>query len=405
MAFLHLIDPQKKLRELLTSFRRMTVTERIHIYDGLGRILAEDIKAHEDIPPLPRSTVDGYAVIAEDTTGASEATPALLKLVGRLEIGSIPELEIRPGECAYIPTGGILPKGSNGVVMLEYTDESAGFVEVFRGIAPGENTVQPGEDIKQGLLLIPAGTRLHERHIGLLAYTGITEINAYKKPTIKIFSTGNEVIPPDQTPKPGQVRDANGPMLMAMFGNLGKVTREIAIIPDSEEKLTKAIENSDEDVIIFSGGSSAGVSDHVEAAIRNAGGRILAHGLTIKPGKPTLIGEVEGKPIIGLPGHPASCFVSAKLVAEPIIQWISGENTLKPAVFIRGIVASDIPSRAGIEEYIRVKIDFSGGIPMVTPLYTQSGIVFTLAQADGLARIPPEKEGLERGEEIEVMLL
>jgi len=405
VAFLHLISPQQKLQDILKNFRRINTTEKLHIYTATARVVAEDIYANENIPPLPRSTVDGYAVIAEDTTGATEATPALLKLVGRLEIGKIPDIEIHPGECAYIPTGGILPRGSNGVVMLEYTDESAGFVEVFRGIAPGENTVQPGEDIREGSLLIPTGTRLHERHIGLLAYTGIIEIATYRKPTIKIFSTGNEVVPPQQTPKPGQVRDANGPMLMAMFSNLGEVDKEITIIPDDQNKLTNAIESSNEDVIIFSGGSSAGMSDHVEAAIQAAGGRILAHGLTIKPGKPTLIGEVNGRPIIGLPGHPASCFVSAKLVAEPIIRWISGENKLKPAIFIRGIVASDIPSRAGIEEYIRVKINFSEGIPLVTPLYTQSGIVFTLAHADGLARIPPEKEGLEKGEEIEVMLL
>ncbi len=409
MAFLYLVSPSERLNTILPRFSRIEETETLSIFEAVGRVAAEDIYSDEDIPPLPRSTVDGYAVKSEDTMGATPETPAMLLKKGEISIGKVPEDGIGPGETMYIPTGGILPEGANAVVMIEYTEEIPPYIEIYRGVSPAENTVMPGEDIKKGMLLIKKGTKLHARHIGLLAYTGKTEIKVYRKPKIAIFSTGDEIVPPDKTPPIGKMRDANGPMLKALFSSMGTIIdTDITIIPDKEDSLRKALEDATQkaDVVLLSGGSSAGTRDLVVSVIESLPeSEIIFHGLRISPGKPTIVAVSGGKPVIGLPGHPASCFVSAKIVASTIIDYISGNDNLKPLTFIRAVMAKEVFSKPGIEEYIRVSVDFSTTPPRVYPMVTQSGITYTLAVADGLARIPAEKEGVAEGEEVEVMLL
>ncbi len=409
MAFLYLVSPSERLTPIYHRYSRIEDTEEVSIFQASGRILAEDIYSTENIPPLPRSTVDGYAVKSEDTMGASPETPAMLLKKGEIHIGEIPKEDIAPGQTMYIPTGGILPEGADAVEMIEYTEEISPYVEMYRSVAPGENTVQPGEDIKEGMLLIPKGTKLHARHIGLLAYAGITTVKVYRKPKIAIFSTGDEIVPPDSYPEPGKMRDANGPMLKAMFGGIGEILDvSPVIIPDKREAMEKALKEALNiaDIVMLSGGSSAGTRDLVVSVIKSLpDSEILFHGLRISPGKPTIVAVSGGKPILGLPGHPASCFVSAKLIGTNIVEYIAGSNRQTPFVFIRGIIKTEVYSKPGIEEYLRVKIDFSTSPPTVEPMITQSGITYTLAMADGLARIPPEKEGLSAGEEVEVMLL
>ncbi len=409
MAFLYLVSPYERLTPVYQRFARIKDTEKVSLLQAKGRILAEDIYSNEDIPPMARSTVDGYAVKSADTMGASPETPSMLIKKGEISIGTIPQEEIGPGETMYIPTGGILPPGADAVEMIEYTEEIPPYVEMYKSVAPGENTVQPGEDIKKGMLLIPKGTKLHERHIGLLAYAGIISIPVYRKPKIAIFSTGDEIIPPENLSTPGKMRDANGPMLKAMFSEIGEIIPvNPAIIPDDKEYLLQTLLKTLEiaDIIMLSGGSSAGTRDLVVEVIESLPAvEILFHGLRISPGKPTIVAVANNKPILGLPGHPASCFVSAKLIGINIVSYISGNNRQVPLTFIRGVANSEIYSKPGIEEYIRVKIDFSTSPPAVVPMVTQSGITYTLAVADGLMRIPPEKEGISIGEEVEVMLL
>ncbi|UZN23248.1 molybdopterin molybdenumtransferase MoeA [bacterium 3DAC] len=409
MAFLYLVSPSERLTPAYHRFARIKETEDISIFQAKGRVLAKDIYSSENIPPLPRSTVDGYAVKSEDTMGASPETPAMLLKIGEIHISELPKEKIAPGQTMYIPTGGILPEGADAVEMIEYTEEIPPYVEMYRSVAPGENTVQPGEDIKEGMLLISKGTKLHARHIGLLAYAGITTVTVYRKPKIAIFSTGDEIVPPDTKPGPGKMRDANRPMLKSLFADMGEILNvSPTIIPDEREAMEKALKEALEtaDIVMLSGGSSAGTRDLVVSVIESMSkSEILFHGLRISPGKPTIVAVAGGKPILGLPGHPASCFVSAKLIGTNIVEYISGSDRQTPFVFIRGVMKTEVYSKPGIEEYLRVKLDFSTSPPTVEPMITQSGITYTLAMADGLARIPPEKEGLSAGEEVEVMLL
>jgi len=409
MAFLYLVSPHERLISIYNHFKKIDEQEIIKLQDAVGRVLAENIYSRENIPPLPRSTVDGYAVKADDIMGATYETPAMLFKKGEIKIGEIPQEKLNPGETMYIPTGGILPKGADAVEMIEYTEEIPPYVEMYRSVSPGENTVQPGEDIRQGMLLIEKGSKLHERHIALLSYVGITRIKVYREPNIAIFSTGDEIVPPHEKPEPGKMRDANGPMLKAIFRSYGNVLNTSpSIIPDNLEIMKETLHEwlDKSDVLILSGGSSAGIRDLVISAIESLpNSKILFHGLKISPGKPTIVAVANGKPILGLPGHPASCFVSAKIIGINIIDYVSGNKKPQPITFIRGIMKTEVYSKAGIEEYIRVTLDFSSKPPIVTPLITQSGIIYTLSIADGLARIPPEKEGLSAGEEVEVMLL
>jgi len=377
------------------------VTETVPVESSSGRILSAEVTADTDIPGFDRSVVDGYAVRAADTSGAGEAIPALLHCTGRIAMGQRDtKATVGPGTCTYIPTGGVLPAGADAVVMVEYTEEVSDTVLVKKTVSHGENVLLHDEDFKKGETVFSAGRRISPQVAGVLAACGCAMVPVARKPVVGIISTGNELVPVTVVPGPGQVRDANAPMLAAYLTEYGCIPRLYGIIPDErqafEEVLSRAVPECD--VVLLSGGSSKDDRD-MTAAVIAAVGEVLVHGIAIAPGKPTIIGQIAGKPVFGLPGHPASAFVVLIAIVRPLIDRMLGIP--KPIQrTVRATLTANIPSQRGREEYVRVRVE--NGV--ATPLFGKSGLLNTLIQSDGLVCIPAGAEGLEQGTEIEVIL-
>ncbi|HOL52857.1 MAG TPA: molybdopterin molybdotransferase MoeA [Coprothermobacter proteolyticus] len=404
MAFLNLFD-QRKLWELAEKIPLEPLSERKSIYDALGLVCAEDVLAPEDIPPKARSEVDGYAVRSRDVKGASVERPSLLTRVGSIVVDEVPQFELNPGECAYIPTGAILPKGADAVVMIEYVEESGNYVEVFKPAAPLENVVSPGEDMKQGDIVLKRGQRITPQVVGLLSYLGKLEVQVYRPLKVFVAATGNEIVEPTQVPNLGQYRDANSLTVWSMLKERGFYAHRGSIIRDELENIHEVINKATQnyDVIVLTGGSSAGIRDLVVRAVEEAGGTVLAHGFTIKPGKPTVIGIVKEKLFVGLPGHPMSCFVSASLILMPLLRRLQGEN-VKPMPLLKARLRTAVFSKIGVEEWIPVRLSYEEEL-WAEPVFSKSGMVSSMVRNEGFLRIPPECEGMEPGEVVEVLLL
>jgi molybdopterin molybdotransferase len=375
--------------------------EEIPADHASGRVLRADVIAGEDIPGFDRSIVDGFAVRAKDTAGSSEALPALLRCAGRVSMGQAAAgLSVANGGCVYIPTGGVLPEGADAAVMVEYTEKSGDMVLVKRPVSYGENVLLHDDDYRRGAVVLPSGRRLSPRDAGVLAACGRTSVIVSKKPVVGIISTGNELVPVTATPGPGQVRDANASMLAAYLREYGCTPRFYGIVPDEHEAFETAISRAlpECDVILLSGGSSKDDRDMTARVIAGRG-EVLVHGIAIAPGKPTIIGRIEGKPVFGLPGHPASAFVVFIVIVCPLLDRMLGQA--KP--FLRTTKATlgdSIPSQKGREEYFRVRLE--DGI--AHPVFGKAGLLNTLVVSDGIVRIPSGCEGLERAGEVEVIL-
>jgi molybdopterin molybdotransferase len=375
--------------------------EPVPVESSAGRILAAAVTADTDIPGFDRSVVDGYAVRAADTAGAGEAIPAPLHCTGRIAMGRRDaKATVGPGTCTYIPTGGVLPAGADAVVMVEYTEEVADTVLVKKAVSHGENVILRDEDFKRGETVFSAGRRISPQDAGVLAACGCAAVPVAKKPVVGIISTGNELVPVTTVPGPGQVRDANASMLAAYLTEYGCIPRLFGIIPDErqafEEILARAVGECD--VVLLSGGSSKDDRD-MTAAIIAAMGEVLVHGIAIAPGKPTIIGRIAGKPVFGLPGHPASAFVVLIAIVRPLIDRMLGiPRPIQRTV--RATLKANIPSQRGREEYVRVRVEDG----VATPLFGKSGLLNTLIQSDGLICIPAGAEGLEQGTGVEVIL-
>jgi len=398
--FLHPVD----VAEAVATALRIApdpVPEEIPADGATGRVLSTDVIAREDIPGFDRSVVDGFAFRAEDTTGASESNPALLQCVGRVSMGS-PEtgLVVTKGTCVYIPTGGVLPEGADAVVMVEHTERAGDTVLVKRPVAYGENVLFHDEDYRCGAVILPAGRRLSPQDTGVLAACGRTSVIVAKRPVIGIISTGNELVPVTATPGPGQVRDANASMLAAYLREYGCDPRLYGIVRDErgsfEAALSKALPECD--VILISGGSSKGDRD-MTAGVIAGNGEVLVHGITLAPGKPTIIGRIGTTPVFGLPGHPASAYVVLIVIVLPLISHMLGEK--KPFLrTTRAVLGDSLPSQKGREEYIRVRLEEGTAYPV----FGKSGLLNTLVNSDGLVRIPAGIEGLEKGSDVDVIL-
>jgi len=378
-----------------------TATESVPVETSSGRILASSIAAGSDIPGFDRSVVDGYAVRSADTSGAGESVPAILTCVGRIAMGlQDTGVRIGPGTCAYIPTGGILPEGADAVVMVEFSEEVGETVLVKKAAAHGENVLFHDEDFKLGEMVFSAGHRISPQDTGVLAACGYSDVPVAQKPVVGIISTGNELVPPGAPIGPGQVRDANAPMLAAYLREYGCIPRMYGIVRDEkaafEKVLTAAVPECD--VVLLSGGSSKDDRDMTAGTIA-ALGEVLVHGIAIAPGKPTIVGRVKGKPVFGLPGHPASAFVVLIAIVRPLLDRMLGVSTpfqrTQPAT-----LAVNIPSQRGREEYVRVRLEDG----VATPLFGKSGLLNTLVRSSGLVRIPAGAEGLEQGSRVEVIL-
>jgi molybdopterin molybdotransferase len=398
--FLQVVPVAEAVRVVVKIAPAMSA-ETVPVEWSAGRVLAAPVVADTDIPGFDRSVVDGYAVRSSDTTGAGDAVPALLQSVGRVAMGTNDrKIIVRAGECAYIPTGGVLPEGADAVVMVEYTEEAGDTILIKRPVAYGENVLLRDEDFKKGERVFLPGRRLTPQDAGVLAACGCAAVPVAKKPVIGIISTGNELVPVTALPGPGQIRDANMSMLASWLSEYGCIPRLYGIVKDEREAFEAVIASAlpECDLMLLSGGSSKDDRDMTAGVIAGKG-EVLVHGIAIAPGKPTIIGRVANKPVFGLPGHPASAFVVLIAIVRPILDTMLG---LKKSLLrtVKGTLRENIPSQRGREEYVRVRVENG----MVTPLFGKSGLLNTLVKSDGLICIPAGYEGLEKGSEVEVIL-
>jgi len=396
-------------REFLRVFEPVA-TEEVSIENALFRVLAQPITAPEDIPGFNRSTMDGFAVRAADTFGASESSPALFRVVGEVMMGEIPDVATRRGDAVRIWTGGALPAACDAVVMVEHTEQHDEVtLEVLKAVAPFDNVVRRGEDFRQGETLLSAGSRLRPQDLGLLAAMGCPSVNVYKKPTVAVISSGDEVRPVDETPPPGCVRDVNRYTLSAMIAEAFARPVWVGIAVDELEALSSAIERGlrEADAVVISGGSSMGSRDLViEAVQRSAGGRVLFHGVSVSPGKPLILASASSKPVFGLPGHPVSAMVCLEQFVVPLIRRLEGEDTLLPFLrpTVEAVLSRNVPSKEGRTDYLRVRLERRNGSLVAIPVPGKSGLISSMVRADGVFRIEADCEGLYKGDSVTVHL-
>ncbi len=384
--------------------------ETVPLDAAWNRVLAADMAAPADVPEFDRACMDGYAVRARDTFGASPGSPAWLTISGEVAMGQVAEQTLGPGQAQRLATGGMLPPGADAVVMVEYTQELGDqTIEVYRSVAPLENVVQRGEDVKAGTVLLTAGTRLRPQDIGLLAALGVAAVPVRRRPRVAVVATGDEIVPITATPQPGQMRDANSYALAAQIRAGGGEPHLLGIIPDELEawQATMQAALANADLLLLSGGSSVGTRDlAVEAISSFADAEILVHGVAISPGKPTILATIAGKPLFGLPGHPVSAMVVMDILVQPLMARLLGlagpEPPWRRTVTAR--LSRNLASAPGREEFIRVRLRLEGDILWADPVLGKSGLISTMVKADGLTRIPRHTEGLEQGEAVQVWL-
>ena len=408
-GFLSVIS-RVEFQSRLAGFPRLTA-ETVPLARALDRVLAETLAAPEDLPPHPRSCMDGYAVAARDSFGASESNPAYLELGFEIAIERAPDRALEPGACAAIPTGGWLPRGADAVVMVEHTEPSGDLIEIRKSVAPGENVMLVGEDARAGQAVLTAGQVLRAQEIGLLAALGVERVSVGRRPRVGLLSTGDELVESADTPGAGQMRDVNRPTLAALMAEAGAETVDLGLVPDNRQELARALrQGADQcDLVLLSGGSSIGTRDLSVNVLEELGGEILAHGVALSPGKPTILARLENVPVLGLPGQVTSALVVAHVLAAPLVRHLSGAKDAfarpwRPVV--RAELARNLASKPGREDWVRVSLEQrAGALPLAKPVTGKSGLLFTLLAAHGLAVLPADTEGSYAGDMVEVMLL
>jgi molybdopterin molybdotransferase len=395
----------RTVAEALAGFRpaHRTPVEDVPLAAALHRVPAAPVSAAAPLPGFARSTVDGFAVRAADTYGASEGLPSYLDLLGTVRMGAEPTVAVRPGGCVAMPTGGVLPAGADAVVMVEYTAETMpGTIEVTRPVAPGGGVVRADEDVAAGGTLVPAGRPLRAPDLGLLAAAGVTAVPVHARPRVTIISTGDEVVPPSTvSPAPGQVRDATASALAGLVADAGGEPVLAGIVDDEpgalKSRLTEVLPESD--LVVVSAGSSVGARDETAGAVASVG-EIWCHGLAIKPGKPTLLADCGGIPLIGLPGNPLSALVVFGQVGIPLLWRLSGCDAPPPVPSTRARLSRDLASASGRLDIVQVTVHEG----VAEPLFGPSALLSVLTRADGYVRIPEPATGLDGGTEVEVVL-
>lgn len=395
----------RTVSDVVDGFRpaRRTAVEPVPLEFALRRVPAADVAAPGALPGFAKSTVDGYAVRAADTYGASEGLPSYLELAGAVRMGLAPTVAVLPGGCVAMPTGGVLPDGADAVVMVEYTAETmAGTIEVTRPVAPGGGLVRADEDVATGGVLVPRGRPLRAPDLGLLAAAGVEEVSVHARPRVAIVSTGDEVVPPStQILTAGQVRDATASALAALVLDAGGDPVIVGIVPDDGAALQVTLRAAiaDADLVVVSAGSSVGARDETAGAV-SALGEIWCHGLTIKPGKPTLLAECSGVPLIGLPGNPLSALVVFGLVGVRLVWQLAGCATPPPEPCTRARLSRQLASAAGRLDVVQVTV--RDGV--AEPLFGPSALLSVLTRADGYVMVPEPETGLDGGADVEVTL-
>ena len=385
--------------------------EQVGLINAYRRVLAESIVSTENIPGFNRATVDGFTVKASDTYGASDSLPAYLDLVGEIKMAERPSYLLQSGQAVKISTGGMLPEGADAVVMLEYTESlSSSMIEIGRSVSSWENVLREDEDIKKEEVVLKKGHHLRPQDVGLLAALGREKVKVFKKPIVAIISTGDEVIPINNKPMPGQVRDINTFALGASVEQMDCIPYYSGIIKDDEKRLKlelqKCIENPEIDLVLISGGSSVGTRDFTLDVLDSLGPPgVLVHGLALKPGKPTIISLNKEKVFIGLPGHPVSALMVFDNVVREIITDLKGETThFGQRKTVEALLESNIFSEAGREEYVRVLLKQKNGHLWAVPVLGKSGMISSLAKADGYVTIGLNQEGLYQRQKVNVTI-
>lgn len=392
---------------LIRTFDRLP-EESISLDESAGRYLAQDWVAPEDLPGFARSTVDGYAVRAQDVFGAQEGSPALLECVGDCPMGSAPSFSLAPGQTARILTGGMLPEGADSVVMVEYSRPVGdNLVELIRTQAPGDHVLERDEDAAEGSVLIPAGRRLRPQEVGLLAALGQQTVSVRRRPRVTILSTGDEVVPVERKPLPGQVRDVNSHSLAALCTGAGAEVRMAGLVGDDRAELEVAVREAAQwaDVVLLSGGSSAGMRDHtVEVFLSMPDSSLLVHGAAISPGKPFILARTGGICLMGLPGQVTSALVCARVFLLPLLRHLQGgEETVTPGV--SAVLSRSVASAQGRRDFIRVRLSRSADGWIADPVTAPSGLISGLVAADALVICPENSEGLYAGQSVFAELL
>jgi len=378
-------------------------SELVSLTNACGRILYHDIISDENVPNFNRSTVDGYAVRASDTFGCSESIPAILNVISEVMMGEAADVDIGSGDCVIVSTGGALPKSADAVVMVEHSEDYGdNLVGIQKAVAPANNVVFNGDDVRVGQKVLSAGTLLTPYDIGALAALGYDEVEVYVRPVVGIISTGDELVPTSAKPTSGQVRDINTPMLITAINCFGGKAVDFGIIKDDEQAIRTAVLNAIKtcDICLISGGSSAGARD-MTARVIESEGELLLHGIAMKPGKPTILGVIQGKPVYGLPGHPVAAYMVTELFVRPLIDKLTKSKTKHRSTVAQ--LSEALSSNHGRAEYIAVTLDDSKDVMIATPIRGKSGLITSLSEVDGYICVPRDCEGLAKSEIVKVV--
>ncbi len=400
------------LQEVLTLIHAFpAVGTQAHPLDRcVGRVLAEDIVSDINLPEFNRATMDGYAVQARSTFGASEGTPALFSIVGSVEMGEVPTVSVKAGEAVQIPTGGMLPPGADSVVMVEYCqkiDETT--LEVCKSASPLQHVMEAGEDLRKGRPVLLRGSLVRPQELGVLAALGKTCVSVYKRPLVAIVSSGDEIVPVEKTPGPCQLRDVNAHTLGGFVRMNGGIPIFVGIAKDTFEDLNRLCRQAlaVADMVLISGGSSVGARDFtLEVLLGLPESEILVQGVSISPGKPTILARSEQKILWGLPGQVTSAMIVFHVMVGPALRTIGGcsLNASQGARAVGATLSRNLSSVQGREDYVRVRLVRREKGLVAEPVLGKSGLLHTMVKADGLVRIDKNSEGLDEGTQVGVML-
>ena len=408
MDFFKVVTIEEGKRLLMDNFKDYIFEiEEINILNSLGRVLAEDIYSNINVPEFNRSTVDGYAIKVSDSHGATDSIPSILNILGEVMMGQEANIRIKSGEAVYVPTGGMIPQGADGMIMIENTEKmDEDTVLIYKPISQDENIIQKGEDIEAGALALKRGRKITPEVVGVLAALGVSSFKVYKKPRFCIISTGDEIIGIDEELTVGKVRDINSYALYALIEEIGGEIVGNSVVKDDYDLLRDEVEKALDisDIVMISGGSSVGTRDYTHKVIDSFNGKgVFVHGVSIKPGKPTIMGEGKGKLIFGLPGHPVSSIIVFKTFLEYFINNKLGVETIAPRV--NAIIESNFPSAPGRTTYQMVRLSERDGKFYATPTFGKSGMISLLSESQGYVIIEIHEEGIYKGEEREVYLI
>lgn len=402
------VQSVKRMHELIAEhIPAHGLTETVPLRHAHGRTLAEAVKSSENVPAFSRSTVDGYAVKAADTYGAGEAMPAFLKACGEVEMGKSVSKVLNSGEAMYVPTGAMIPEGADAVVMIEDAEIFTDLLNVMKPAAKNENIIWRGEDCQKGDVLLESGTKIRPQESGALASLGIVEVTVSRRPVIGYLSSGDEIVSHEtQSLDEGAIRDVNGVSIPAMIEELGGKAEISEIAKDDrDDYLSKAeVLFNKCDMVIMSGGSSVGTKDFTTDVMTSLGDQdpgLLVHGLSVKPGKPTIFSMSSKKPLLGLPGHPGSAMVIFHMFGKSMIARLLGRKE-EFSYTTTATVSQNIPSSPGRTDFIRVTLESGTPMPIAVPMLGKSGLVKTLVKSDGLLVIEEQKEGVLQGESVTV---